>query len=229
MIGEHLSVLSGARLFRGLSESDIEALLRCLEPRVASYPRNECVAIEGEPLTSVGIVLCGTLTIYKENAAGNQVVLNVLRPGDTFGETAAFVSSPKWPATIRAESASGVLHLPPDRLIEQCQRLCPWHKALLKNLLGAVSERALLLNQKVTYLTIKSMRGKLSAYLLDLYKKTGSRDLVLPLNRNQMADFLNVSRPSMSREMCRMRDEGIIDFHLSNVRILDPERLLEGR
>jgi DNA-binding transcriptional regulator LsrR (DeoR family) len=47
------------------------------------------------------------------------------------------------------------------------------------------------------------------------------------MNRQQLADFLNVSRPSMSRELSRMRDEGIIDFHLSAVRILDIERLKE--
>ena len=48
---------------------------------------------------------------------------------------------------------------------------------------------------------------------------------MLAMNRNEMADFLNVARPSLSREMCRMRDEGIIDFHRSSVRIMDMEAL----
>ncbi|NLO93742.1 MAG: winged helix-turn-helix domain-containing protein, partial [Clostridiaceae bacterium] len=47
----------------------------------------------------------------------------------------------------------------------------------------------------------------------------------LPMNRSQLADYLNVSRPSMSREMARMKDEGIIDYYLSAVKILDFDKL----
>ncbi|HHY04413.1 MAG TPA: winged helix-turn-helix domain-containing protein, partial [Thermoanaerobacterales bacterium] len=64
-----------------------------------------------------------------------------------------------------------------------------------------------------------------SMFLLDQYKKTGKTTFVLPMNRNDMADFLNVSRPSMSREMSRMKDEGIIDFHLSTIKIKDIQAL----
>jgi CRP-like cAMP-binding protein len=106
--------------------------------------------------------------------------------------------------------------------------VCPWHRTLVTNLLGITSERALMLNKKVEYLTIKSIRGKISTFLLDLYKKTGNNNVMLNMNRNELADFLNVSRPSKSREMCRMRDEGIIDFHLSTIRIKDVEALREG-
>ena len=48
---------------------------------------------------------------------------------------------------------------------------------------------------------------------------------MLPLKRNEMADFLNIARPSLSREMCRMRDEGIIDFHRESIKIKDPDAL----
>ena len=82
-----------------------------------------------------------------------------------------------------------------------------------------------MLNKKVEYLTIKSMRGKISTYLLEQYKRTGDKNIILSLNRNELSDFLNVSRPSMSREMCKMRDEGLIDFHLTEFEILDIESL----
>lgn len=92
-------------------------------------------------------------------------------------------------------------------------------------MLRIVSEKAMLLNKKVEYLTIKSMRGKIAAFLLDYYRKTGLAIFTLPLNRNAMAEFLNVSRPSMSREMGRMKEEGIIDYHLSTIRIKDLDAL----
>ena len=57
--------------------------------------------------------------------------------------------------------------------------------------------------------------------------KTGDINITVPLNRNELASFLNVSRPSMSRELCQLRDEGIIDFHLSTFKIKDLEALKE--
>ncbi|HEY8349361.1 MAG TPA: helix-turn-helix domain-containing protein, partial [Clostridia bacterium] len=61
--------------------------------------------------------------------------------------------------------------------------------------------------------------------LLEQYKKSGKTTFMLAMNRNELADFLNVARPSLSREMCRMRDEGMIDFHRSSVQIRDMEAL----
>lgn len=78
-----------------------------------------------------------------------------------------------------------------------------------------------MLNKKVEYLSIKTLRGKISTYLLDEYNKTGQKTFQLNLNRNELADFINVSRPSLSRELCKMRDEGIIDFHSTAIKILD--------
>ena len=96
---------------------------------------------------------------------------------------------------------------------------------MIENFMKVISDNALMLNKKVQYLSIKSIRGKISAYLLEQYKNNKGNTIVLPLKRNELADFLNVSRPSMSRELCKMRDEGIIDFHLSTFKIKDIETL----
>lgn len=93
--------------------------------------------------------------------------------------------------------------------------------------LGILLERALMLQTKVELLTIKSIRGKISAYLLRQYAKAGTSLLELPLNRNELADYLNVSRPSLSREMCKMRDEGISSFHLSTTKIINMDALAD--
>jgi len=66
---------------------------------------------------------------------------------------------------------------------------------------------------------------KAATYLYEKYRETGKKDIELSLNRNDLANFLSVSKPSMSRELCRLRDEGIIDFHLNSFKILNPEAL----
>ncbi|NWJ46786.1 MAG: winged helix-turn-helix domain-containing protein [Chloroflexi bacterium] len=58
---------------------------------------------------------------------------------------------------------------------------------------------------------VKSIKGKISKYLLELQRRSGICTFMLPLKRGELADFLNVSRPTLSREFCKLRDEGIID------------------
>lgn len=85
----------------------------------------------------------------------------------------------------------------PEKMLGFCDKVCDSHRTLIENITKIISQKALILNEKVDYLTIKSMKAKVAKYLLEQYKKTGSLTFTLPLNREALADFLNVSRPSM--------------------------------
>ncbi len=84
---------------------------------------------------------------------------------------------------------------------------------MLQNVIKIIAQKTLFLNNKVAYLTIKSMRKKLVKYLLEQYQEKQSLTFSLPMNREELADFSNVSRPSMSREFCKMWDAGIIELY----------------
>lgn len=228
MFEKYIHILNKVILFSNISPDELSGMLQCLNPSVKTHKKNEYIAIEGDKCKGIGVVLSGKAIISKENASGNRVMLSVLNPGEIFGEIIAFSNQFTWPASVISQDECEIMFLPREKIIGQCEKVCSWHRTLITNLLGITSQRALMLNKKVEYLTIKSIRGKISTFLLDLYKKTQKNNVMLNMNRNELADFLNVSRPSMSREMCRMRDEGIIDFHLSAIRIKDVEALKEG-
>jgi CRP-like cAMP-binding protein len=154
----------------------------------------------------------------------------MLEPGDLFGEMTAFSGSAHWPASVVAIEDARAYFVPPRFFVEHCPEPCfGQHRELTANMLRVVSEKALRLNRKVDYLLLRGMREKLSAFLLETARQVGRTTFDLPMNRDTLADYLHVSRPSMSRELGRMRDEGLIDFYRSSVRILDEARLQEGR
>lgn len=225
MVSTYYKVISHCPLFKQMGEKDIIGLLKCLTVKLCEYKKNDYVAITGAPFEGIGIVLKGQVSVSKENAAGVRVMMTVLAPGEMFGEMVAFSKHAAWPATVQALKNSQVLFLSSDKLVNTCTTVCSRHNAVIRNMLEIISTRALLLNKKVEYLTIKSMRGKISTYLLEQYNKSGKMTFMLPLKRNELAEFLNVSRPSMSREMARMRDEQIIDFNMASIKILDLARL----
>jgi CRP-like cAMP-binding protein len=126
---------------------------------------------------------------------------------------------------VVAQTHCSVVFLPPEKIIGICPRSCAGHQQLIRNMLGILSEKALLLNRKVDYLTIKSLRGKIATFLLEQGAIQGKTTFDLPLKRSDLADFLHVSRTALSRELGRMRDEGLFDFYLTSVKIQDREGL----
>jgi len=223
----YVDVLLEAELFKGFDKDEVLLMLKCLEPKVKEFDKGSHLAMAGEKFHGLGIMLEGEAAAYKENMAGTRVIMVILGPGDVFGEIVAFSTESQWPVTVEARQPSKALFISQDKIVGECRQACPWHRKLIENMLTMVSERAIALSRKVEYLSIKSIRGKISTYLLEQYKRTGKTTFMLPVNRNALADFLNVSRPSLSREMCSMRDEGIIDFHRASVRIKDLQALKE--
>lgn len=110
------------------------------------------------------------------------MIMTTLQPGDMFGEMLVFSSSSTWPASVVAQKESKVMFLQRQKITGQCEKACSWHNTLIENLLRVISERALMLNKKVEYLAIRSMRGKISTFLLEQYKKAGNKTFELKMN-----------------------------------------------
>lgn len=222
-----LNAISKSPLFNNIPEDFLPEIISCLTARAVPYKKNEVVAMDGETFTGVGLILCGEVAVVKENYAGSRTILSILYKGDIFGEIAAFNGENKWPSTVLAQSDCTILYIHPEKILGYCQRSCSAHRMLLNNMLRVISFKAYMLNRKVEYLSVKSMQGKLAKYFLEHYRNTRSLTFSIPMNREELAEFLNVSRPSMSRELCKMRDEGVIDFYRESIRIINLERLQE--
>ncbi|NLM10847.1 MAG: Crp/Fnr family transcriptional regulator [Clostridiaceae bacterium] len=220
-------ILVNSLLFSDIDRKDIIHMLNCLSPKEESFGKGEFIARAGQPMKGLGLLLDGSVSVLKENVDGNRIIINILKPGELFGEMAVFSDERVWPASISALTGSTVLFISPDKIVGRCANACSFHRQLTVNMLKLLSDKAMKLNKKVEYMSIRGMREKLCTFFWEQYKKQQSNIIHLPMKRNEMADFLNVSRPSMSREMSRMREEGLIDFYLSTVKILKPDKITE--
>ena len=84
----------------------------------------------------------------------------------------------------------------------------------------AISEKNRKLVQKIGHISKRSTREKLISFLSDEAKKRNSSDFTIPFNRQQLADFLSVDRSAMSKELCKLRDEGLLEFDKNSFRLL---------
>lgn len=212
-------------LFAGMTPYEIQQVLDCMSPGVSFFETSEIIALGGTRLSGVGVLLAGEGVITKDDAAGNRAVMAVVQAGEVFGEVAALSGQLVWPATVIAQAQSAAMFIPPDKFTGLCTRSCPGHRLLAANMIKIVSQKALMLSRRLEYLSMKTLRGKIAAFLLEQATQTGTLTFLSPMNRDEMASFLNVSRPALSREMAWMRDDGLIEFHRSAVKIKDPEAL----
>lgn len=224
-VDQYIDILLKVPLFHEIDAEELGAILGCFKPTTKVFKPSEFITMEGHEYTGIGIVLSGQVTITKANEAGERIIMNQLKKGGIFGEMIAFSSVNKWPATVIAKEETLIMWMTPDAILNHCQKMCVGHKQLMLNMLHIVSNKALGLNRKVNYLSIKSMRGKLSKFLMEEYGRHHKKLFQIGFNRNELAEFLHVSRPSMSRELSRMKDEGIIDYHQATFKILDIEQL----
>lgn len=220
-----LNQLMASALFHNISADSLAIMLDCLQPKIQQVNKNSYITVQGTAYTGLGILLSGQAAVIKESASGTRTVMTTLGPGDLFGEMIAFSPKHHWPASVLAQTACSVMFLAPEKIISECSNVCTSHTQLVKNMLGILSTKALMLNQKTEYLSIKSMRKKISVYLLEQHKQNQTTTFTLPLKRNELADFLSVSRTALSRELGRMRNDGIIEFYRNSIKIFDLARL----
>jgi CRP-like cAMP-binding protein len=220
-------ILKKVKLLQGLSEQELEAVLKCLNAKTKSYIKESILTLSGDNVKDVGVIISGRIMIIKEVAEGRQNILAHLSEADTFGEVFACAGVKKSPVSIVASTDCEVLFVEYRRLITTCSSSCIFHARIIQNMLQLIARKSIELNKKIDYLIINSMRKKLSMYLFEQYSCHQKTEFEIPLNRSELADFLNVDRSALSRELSRMRDDGLIDYCKSKFTILDLQGLTE--
>lgn len=219
-----MRALADCLLFQGFSNAEIKLVLQVIPNQMEVYRKGEPLAIEGNPCPGIGIVIKGSAEIQRVYASGKTVTIDMVRPGDSFGEVILFSNVSYFPVTIMTRDETQVMFLSKKAVID----LCGTNSIFLNNLLRQLSNRILLLNQRIKSLSYQSIRQKIADLILDESRRQGSDDLRLPFNRNEMAEMLGIPRPSLSREMAWMKRNGWIDFHKSMIKILDQEALQDS-
>lgn len=207
-------------MFAGVSEDEILSMLSCLGARLCTYKRGEYVFREGEYLTDITVLVEGNLHIQRNDYWGNRSILGQISVGEIFGEAYASPGSGALMNDVVAIEDSAVIFFDVKRVITTCSSSCRFHALVVQNMFFAISDKNRKLVQKLGHMSKRTTREKLISYLSEESKKQNSADILIPFNRQQLADFLSVDRSAMSNELCKMRDEGLLEFNRNAFKLL---------
>lgn len=207
-------------LFDGIDPGDRMAMLSCTGYHISAFRKGEIVAFENENIKHVGIVISGTVDMIKEDIWGNKTMLVRIREQEVFGETFACGSDNLSVVTFQVLEDAQILFIPFDRVMRSCTMACQFHHRLIENMVRVIADKNRDLMRKVEAVSKRSIREKLLAYLSVQAQTRGTRYFEIPLGRVELAEYLCVDRSAMTRELVKMKEDGLIDYDRNCFRML---------
>ncbi len=209
--------LANTKLFRGLGEMEIISLLDCLKATERRFQKGEVILSEGSITENIGIVLSGMAVISCNDIWGNTSILGNVAPGSVFAEVYACIPGQPMLVTVSAVEDTSVLFMNVSRVLATCTNACPFHTRLVRNLLTVCAHKSLQLSQRIQHTSSKSIRGRLMSFFSECAKRAGSNSFLIPYNRQQLADYLNVDRSTMCKELSKMQKDGILAYERNRI------------
>ena len=207
-------------LFKGINQKELKTMLGCLSYRLGSFTKGEIVFCGDVELRYIGIVLSGTVDMVKEDMWGNRTALVRIDKDELFGETFACGSDQQLAVNFVAAEDCKILFLPFERVMNSCDNTCSFHHRLIVNMVGLIADKNRELINKLEVVSRRSLREKILTYLHLQFQLQNSRYFELPLGRIELADYLCVDRSALTRELVKMKNEGLIDYDRNCFRLL---------
>ena len=199
-------------LFGGISPEERKAVLGCIGYHTGVFHKGDIVAFEEENIKHIGIVLTGSVDMVKEDLWGNKTMLVRIRENELFGETFACGSDNLSVVTFLVSEDAKILFLPFDRVMHSCTMACQFHHRLIENMVRIIADKNRNLMRKIEVVSKRTIREKLLAYLSIQAQIQKSRYFEIPLGRVELAEYLCVDRSALTRELAKMKEDGLIDY-----------------
>lgn len=212
-------------LFRDISREEIEKMFRCSKTVERTLEDGSYVFRQGETPKNLFLVLEGTVMISKDFASGKRDVLFMVGQGDVFGEMFLFADTKMYWYDAIAQGKVRLLEIPWEFFYCFCSNACEHHRMITRNMLEIQSEKNFTMTRKLHLLSGTTLRERIALWLIEQAVDSGSDTIKPGMNREELADYLGTTRPSLSRELMKMQQEQLIEADKNTIKILDRDAL----
>lgn len=212
-------------LFQGIDKQDLSALLHCLHAQTIQVDKNTLVWRIGDKVDACALVISGTLRAESVDENGSRSIIATHGPGALVGDVLMATPQSRSPVYVIACENSELLMLPYKRIMDGCSKCCTCHSRLRENLMGEIAQKFWFQRRKSAYLAQRSLRRRISMYLVDESRRRNTDTFSLGITREDLANLLSVNRSALSRELGRMKADGLIDCYRDTFRVLKKDLL----
>lgn len=194
-----------------MTKEEVGEILKELTAYQKDYLKNEYIMCAGDSTKLVGIVLKGAVTIEANDVWGNKTILSHVGENGIFAETYALIPNETMLVDVCANTDSTILFIDMSGILSK-SNMTSWMIKLIKNTLRISMHKNLILSKRSFHISKKGARERLLSYLNTMSLQKHSNEFDIPFNRQQLADYLNLERTNMSKELGRMQRDGLIEF-----------------
>lgn len=204
-------------LMKSITPQEIESYLIEGSCKITQYRKNNIVHFVGEVCSKLEIILSGKVVIERIDESGNLMTIAEFMGGDVLGGNLMFSKNPYYPMTVTAKEATLILEINKDRLF----RLFSDNHEFLSSYLEYVSDHTVILGDRIKHYVNRTIRESIISYLNFESKKQNSSIIKLSMTKKALAERIGVQRTSLSRELAKMREGGLIEFNSVSITLLN--------
>lgn len=204
-------------LMKSITPQEIESYLIEGSCKITQYKKNNIVHFVGEVCSKLEIILSGKVVIERIDESGNLMTIAEFLGGDVLGGNLMFSKNPYYPMTVTAKEATLILEINKDRLF----RLFSDNHEFLSSYLEYVSDHTVILGDRIKHYVNRTIRESIISYLNFEAKKQNSSIIKLSMTKKALAERIGVQRTSLSRELAKMREDGLIEFNSVSITLLN--------
>lgn len=211
-------------LFQNLNEEEIERVLHCSNAKILSFDKHqEIISPEDHPKV-LYLILKGKVILEQFNYMGKPMNIEYRKTGELFAQENLFLKKNSFEYSVRATEPCKILTAKKNFFFQTCEKSCAHHSKVIYNMLHIFALENRQKQQRLELLTCGELEQRIARYLMKI--SNGKSLVSLPMNRNELAAYLNVARPSLSRTLSSMQEQQIIHICGRNqIQILDFENL----
>ena len=205
-------------MFNGVDDTVVSSLLKATAARLNRYDKQELVFAAHSAVRHVFVVISGALKICEYGAKGTAHILRICRPGHIVGLAHILGRLETFPGSCTAVEESEVLVMDIDGFNRARKTLR--YGPLGENLFRMMSDDLLVSWRAQSILSCRTIGDRVMTYLRWMQAETGKKEIVLPLNRQELADLLGVHRTALSRTLAQLVASGQLACRKNVFRLL---------
>lgn len=211
-----IEVIKAIPLFMQLPSDKLKSLISDNQLYLKNYSKGATVYNQKDLCGTFDIVISGSLIVYSLLENGSAMTMFEFGQGHMLGANLLFGDTHTYPFTIYCLSDAQLLHITKKAVSDF---LHEYHFTM--QFIGMLSLNSQKLNQKITMATQRTLRENLLDYLRQQSLLQHSNNIILPISKKQLADYLGVQRPSLFRELKILKDEGMLNVLNRTIQIND--------
>jgi CRP/FNR family transcriptional regulator, dissimilatory nitrate respiration regulator len=204
-------------LFNGLKINEIEELTAKYSFQSKKYQKEDLIATADDEVTSLLIIIEGSVRGEMTDGSGKTIKIEDIESPDLLAPAFLFGNQNRFPVSIIANNSAIVIHIQKVEFLKLMQS----NSLVLSNFLDNISNRAQFLSGKLKFMSFQTIKGKIAHFFLQISKKTGKDEFICPKSQNEMAEMFGVARPSLSRAVRDMDNDGLILANGKNIKIMN--------